>query len=375
VRDPEGVPPDQDGGAIRFAERLLALLDEGRFSATYKYAVLLALIDLSLERADDRGEPPRWIATADIAERVIELYWPQTSLFAASGDAMVLRQNNGGQAEIVAAILRFRGRTMNDPSTPLERARRADPAGWRRLVDLVEWKLIEMPLPKLQRMGATDLPFLYRIGWDDGVRRRDLAEGEIRREVVMEEGAAGHLVRLAGLLRPLIQRQWSAMVARFNRGAVEDARLEEFLFGTERISLEPVRRPLRELQDNRCFYCGDALTARADVDHFIPWARHPDNGLANLVVADPRCNAAKREHLAAADHLRLWLRRFEPAGALDLAGIADLARWEHEPERTLAVARAIYLRLPSGVALWQLGDRFIEAAHGDLSSLLEPRTA
>jgi HNH endonuclease len=366
----EGGSQDQEGGAIRFAERLLALLEEGRFSATYKYAVLLALMDLCLERTDEYGEPPRWIATEDIAERVIELYWPQTSQFAASADAMVLRQNSGGQAEIVAAILRFRGRTANDPSTPLSRARRADPVGWRRLVALVEWKLIEMPLPKLQRMGATDLPFLYRIGWDDRVRRRDLAEQQIPREVVMEEGAAGHLVRLAGLLRPLIQRQWSAMVARFNRGAVEDARLEEFLFGTERISLDPVRRPLREFQNNRCFYCGDSLTARADVDHFIPWARHPDNGLANLVVADPRCNAAKREHLAAADHLRHWLARFEVGCALDLAAIADEARWEHEPARTLAVARAVYLRLPSGVALWQREDRFIEAEHRDLASLL-----
>jgi hypothetical protein len=31
-------------GAIRFAEKVLALLDEGQFTATYKYAVLLGLL-------------------------------------------------------------------------------------------------------------------------------------------------------------------------------------------------------------------------------------------------------------------------------------------------------------------------------------------
>ena len=37
---------------LALAERILELLDQGRFTATYKYAVLLALLDLSLENAD-----------------------------------------------------------------------------------------------------------------------------------------------------------------------------------------------------------------------------------------------------------------------------------------------------------------------------------
>ena len=41
-----GLVVEPDGGPIAFAERLLSLLDEGRFTATYKFAVLLALIDL-----------------------------------------------------------------------------------------------------------------------------------------------------------------------------------------------------------------------------------------------------------------------------------------------------------------------------------------
>lgn len=39
----------EERGAIEFATRLLALLDEGQFTATYKYAVLLGLMDLCFE--------------------------------------------------------------------------------------------------------------------------------------------------------------------------------------------------------------------------------------------------------------------------------------------------------------------------------------
>ena len=47
-----------DDGAIAFAEKLLLMLDEGRFSSTYKYAVILGLLDLCLEHTDAKGAAP-----------------------------------------------------------------------------------------------------------------------------------------------------------------------------------------------------------------------------------------------------------------------------------------------------------------------------
>jgi hypothetical protein len=44
--------------ALRFAERLLALLDATRYSGTYKLATLLAIVDVTAERTG-RGERPR----------------------------------------------------------------------------------------------------------------------------------------------------------------------------------------------------------------------------------------------------------------------------------------------------------------------------
>ena len=48
-----------------------------------------------------------------------------------------------------------------------------------------------------------------------------------------------------------------------------------------------------EVQDRRCFYCRTRIADpnQSEVDHFLPWARYPDDGLDNFVVADKKCNA------------------------------------------------------------------------------------
>ena len=46
--------PAEIGDTIAFAERVLTLLDDGSFTATYKYAVLLGLTDLCLEGVECR---------------------------------------------------------------------------------------------------------------------------------------------------------------------------------------------------------------------------------------------------------------------------------------------------------------------------------
>ena len=64
---------EPDRGAIELAERLIALLDEGAFTATYKFALLLALLDSCLEGTSAAGAPPDSVTTADLARRVTEL--------------------------------------------------------------------------------------------------------------------------------------------------------------------------------------------------------------------------------------------------------------------------------------------------------------
>ena len=352
-----------------FAEKVLNLLDQGSFTATYKYAVLLGLLDLCLEHAGQDGRAPARLRARDLAEKVVTIYWPQTVPFEGRD---VLRQNSSGQAEIVSEIRRFRERHAPDASAPLSRAARAAPERFEALLRKVEFKLIEMPLPRLQIVGRTEDPFIYRIAWN---RERVVTPGDLAaldRTIHLRPGAGDHLVRLSGLLRPLIQRQWMRMISgiRANAALVSDPGLEDFLFGADRIVLDPVRPGLRELQDDRCFFCESRLGAGgADVDHFIPWARYPSNGIENLVVAHPECNGQKRDFLAASPHVSKWTERRRTRGT-DLRTIAERAAWESAGEIPFNVARGIYLSLRGDALLWLRGKEFVPAERGRIEAAL-----
>ncbi len=237
----------QTRDAIDFAERALALLDEGSFVATYKFAVLLALMDVCLERTSASGEAPRTVTTAELAEKVVELYWPQVAPYEPVEPHPILRQNTGRhEAVIVARVLRFRQEAGAAAGGVLSRARVNEPDAYRRLIDEVEAKLIQMPLPRLQVLGREETRFIYDYDFS--------APGPGQLHLL---GKAGdHLVQLSGLLRPIIQRRWADTVRRINGELLGESELDEFLFGAERVSLTPVRAPLQEIQRGRCFYCG-----------------------------------------------------------------------------------------------------------------------
>ena len=158
------------------------------------------------------------------------------------------------------------------------------------------------------------------------------------------------------------------MVARINK--LQESQLEDFLFGVERISNAKIREGLWEIQGKTCFYCVNRIPEpnKAEVDHFLPWSRYPDNGIENLVVSDKRCNGEKRDFLAATDHVERWKNRFPPEenGSSDLSMLADDVGWERDPGKTLAVARGLYLRLHSDSRLWNSGRIFV---HPDFERL------
>jgi 5-methylcytosine-specific restriction endonuclease McrA len=280
----------------------------------------------------------------------------------------VLKQNTTGQAEIVSVIRQFRERHAPDPSVPRWESRHAAPRSYEGLVRRVEWKLIEMPLPRLQTMGQSQREFIYDIYWDQRIDRREVAAYQARQpstfdnRVLLRPGVGEYLLQLSGLLRPLIQRRWAAMVAQLNR--LEDSQLEMFLFGTDRTPTAKVRAGLWEIQDRRCFYCEGRVAdpSHAHVDHFLPWSRYPDDGLDNFVIADKSCNGWKSNSLAASEHLARWARRFQedPSDCSQLTELGAESGWDRGGSKTLSVARAIYLRLPKDARLWLRGKDFVE---------------
>lgn len=356
------------GGPIAFAEKIVELLDAGRYTSTYKYAVLLALIDLCLEGTQRSGAAPDVVTTRQLAERVVELYWPHTLPFAVRATSVVPRQNTTGQAEILTLIRRFREGHAPDPSATHWQSRLAAPDAYERLIRDVEWKLIEMPLPRLQNMGGRQqASFIYVINWNERVaenRVRRYQRGELGafgNGVLLLPGVGDYLVQLSGLLRPLIQRRWTAFIAQVNR--LEESQLETFLFGAVRVPTVRIRAGLWEIQGKRCFYCDGRLTEPtvAHVDHFVPWSRYPDDGLDNFVVADRHCNGWKSNSLAAVAHLARWTRRFSSSSSeqAQLRDLAAASKWLCRPQASLGVAAAIYSRLPSDARLWLRGREFV----------------
>jgi 5-methylcytosine-specific restriction endonuclease McrA len=358
--------PAADADTIAFAEKVLALLRQGSFTATYKFAVLIGLIDLSLEGYTSAGLPPDSVTTAQLADAVTRLYWPQVAPFQAA-DGAVLRQSSGGQAKIVTLVAAARARLVPSGSPPLARVRQQAPALWQRLVRDVEWKLVEMPLPRLQTFGRVQDRFIYEIAWEEGITRGEFNDpARFHNQIRFRPHVAAHLVRLDGLLRPLLHRAWAVRVAAYNQ--LPEAALEDHLFGVDRAALRPVLSGLAELQDGRCFYCQRPLRA-PEVDHFLPWARVSLDAIENLVVADEGCNGRKTDHLAAEDHVERWRERLDRAGA-DLTDLARAVTWETSPTRTLGVARALYLPLTPGARLWSQAAGLVPANPARLRALL-----
>ena len=175
-------------------------------------------------------------------------------------------------------------------ATPFSASRPSIPTSTQRILDFVEWKLIEMPIPRLQGLGRGEEDrFLYEYNWPADVRRAIVsayqggASDAFSNVLWLQPGVAEGLVRLNGLVRPIFYREWAVRVAKLNR--LPEAGLESFLFDVDRASLNAVRKPLCDLQSSRCFYCDERIMGRADVDHFIPWSRYRDGGLDNLVPA------------------------------------------------------------------------------------------
>jgi hypothetical protein len=133
------------------------LLSEGSFVATYKYALLLSLADLAVERGDDVSEDLS-LDTLDLAEKFVDLYWRQVLPWipARGGAPQRLHQNTGREA----AILRHLAEAHERWQGSLPRLR-GDKRAWRALVGEVARVIEVMPLWKLQTVGRHRLDFLF----------------------------------------------------------------------------------------------------------------------------------------------------------------------------------------------------------------------
>ncbi len=64
---------------IAFLHDLQRIFEEGDFSATYKFALLMALAEIAVEPGNDSGAPST-VSLNSIGGKFVELYWRQAAL-------------------------------------------------------------------------------------------------------------------------------------------------------------------------------------------------------------------------------------------------------------------------------------------------------
>lgn len=222
-------PPTPDE-QIRFPANLQRLLDEGQFVASYKFALLLSLADLFIEKGDDSGSA--LTLTADeIGEKFVHYYWRQAIPYRADAKARVLQQNIGKQAAAVN-IIRAARELHGDALAAVMRQQEI----WNNLRRNTAAVVRIMPLWKLQTVGRERLDFLYE-------------NADAGKTIDLRPGVAYCFRRFHALISDLVRGAWVRYVRQQNLNILgEAADLNEFLFDSERAALAVVRPVLIDIQ-------------------------------------------------------------------------------------------------------------------------------
>ncbi len=277
---------------LAFLAKMQRLFSEGDFTATYKFALVIALSDLAVEQGRDSDVTLRFSYT-DLAQKFIDLYWNHTVPYAratAGTSSMVLIQNLGQQAAVVTAICQFR-ETTKISSRSLVQRHHAYPKLLRKVADTVSTQ----PATYLQNLGGSFDPFLFT---------------RIQGGLELKPGVGHCLRQFQPLIQQLARQRWIQHIKSNRRNAPaigSDDELETFLFAASRQSLDVVRKGLSKVASGRCFYCGSAVGDKAEVDHFVPFSIYPRDLMHNFVYAHGDCNRRKSDTLAAKEHLERWL--------------------------------------------------------------------
>lgn len=335
-------PPTPEA-QLQFITKLQRVFAEGDFTATYKFALLIALADLAVELGADDGDE-LVLTTRQIGLRFMALYWKQALPYGngrPGSEAGILIQNNGTQAAVVSAITRFREQTQAQTliSATLQ-------PSFNSLLSAVAATVSAQPLTYLQNFGGGTDEFIYeRAG-----------SGKVR----LKPGVGYCLRRFYPLVQQLARSHWVGHIKGNRRnvsflGEADD--LEDFLFASSRQSLQVMGAGLRKLDGTKCFYCGHSLTS-ADVDHYIPFSQYPRDLAHNFVLAHPACNRSKSDTLAALPHLERWLERMV-SKADALAEIGGEAGFVSEPTVAHRVGAWAYSNaVASGSQAWSSANNY-----------------
>lgn len=311
---------------LKFLKNIQLILQSGSFSSTYKFALLISLSRLAIEKGEDSGESLS-LEYTDIAEKFIELYWKQAVPYIFNDEGqLILNQNNGKQAAIVNRIIEHR---KNYSSLGMLRR---DSLVWLTLLNEVKSIVKKMPVTFLQNINGQNFEFLYQLD-------------RCRKQLILLPQVMFCLRQFSEIIEELCQKRWIDYIKKNSSNAPilnQLPNLEQFMFEPSRNQLNAVANVLVDLQDCKCFYCNKPMcNGNYAVDHFIPWSMYPSDTGHNFVLADSSCNSKKSNLLASDEFLHKWQERNEEHDLIIVDRISILG-FLTDKERSHKVAEWAY---------------------------------
>jgi len=289
---------------LEFLGRIERILAEGKFTTTYKFALLIAITNIAVEKGNDTGDELK-IDLDEIARQFLSLYWSMARLYPGIGEVLQQSTNSKKPATMLSAL-----NVVCTQAAVSYARRRVYHHSQRKLVSNAMATIKKDVLYRLQSLGpgatARGDAFLYES---------PLCSADCRglRSITLVAGASACLRRLRGVIIAMVEARWALWVRNTNTSLGADRTLEAFMFGAERANVGRYAEPLFLLQSGTCFYTGEKLSSPAagEVDHFIPWSRYPFDSPFNLVLASTKVNRAKTDLLAPPNYCDAWLHRNE----------------------------------------------------------------
>ena len=287
---------------LNFLRRIQWLLESSSYTSTYKFALLMTIVNLSIESGiNDDSEHS--ISYEQLAEQFVQLYWTQALPYSDQSSDSVLRQSSTtGQASVINSILDLQHKTK---TTSLTIAHTQNIKLWQSTIKDISSTIKKYPAKYLQSA-------------EDKVSRECLYVYDSKSKVIiLKPGIAYCFTRFSKIINKLCQQYWTEFVRKNSRNQIyfsDDIDLQQFLFNQSRQSLKVLIPMLIDTQQGQCFYCYKPLRNNIEVDHFIPWSKYPIDTTHNFVLTDHSCNNSKRDYLAQELFYEKWLERNQRHG-------------------------------------------------------------
>lgn len=308
---------------IEFLQGIQRILKEGVFTSTYKFALIHSIADCCIEKGTDDNSRLE-LNTLQLAEKFIDLYWPQSSIFPNGCKTEILFQNSDRQAAIISHIAKVREFSPNLNIIKSDNK-------YLLLKNRVSKVIQDMPLWKLQIVGNHVFDFLYP----------QLGTGNL---ILLNPGIGYCFRKFYGEVTDMLHSAWIRWIQKVSKNKSilgQNVNLESFLFDSKRSNLSAFVPILQNDQNNQCFYCEKEIRRDPEVDHFIPWSKYSVDLGHNFVLAHKSCNGEKKDFLASIPFYEKWLYRNKTSSNV-LSNTFDQHHLYHDLDASTAIAAWAY---------------------------------